>query len=596
MMFIEDILAPLKVENLASIISKEELRVVLFRLFADIEKRPLRSLEAKQIREAINASLVRLELHSDKQVISMLNGRFSFDYLPGVSNLGVTPLIPKFNNVNAVSDEVQHDINLVDRERSTIKGNGSRLLRVNSNSGRIIYQLCSVRRQQTALWSSYRMYSDGIKEFDNAGALLSTTMNDVPQLLYGAKKFKGSAVSHCFVWNISDVKLWKEKTAVGKVSKHTNNRYYGCLLSNAETTYNSSAGLLTSVARSSSAQSVEEEEQSISVDDLPHVIASSVDTALSPAQQPDVGAGIADTTTAEKISPRVQSSRWTFRAPSNATSAPPPMRPSSSSQNVSVLSTAVQGGNLPDSSIAVCVSCKGMDKLIHLSGLAVKATSSSELPRKASAESVETAADSANPRKLSISTNSTNNSSGQISEQVLLDQLDALQRQEFSPQDAESLGLLHIASKLPRKVPAAGGKTMHSVAFGRESRVRAASRKNLVIESVAVGLKGQAAEASCVEWGADANKLPLLQVSTMCSAYFRDCYDTNSTFSYLVLLLQMGKLEEGIFSLDFHELSPFQVSSLEGVCLYTCNNRVLINTIPHQFLQAFTIALAAFDQ
>eukprot|EP01032_Pedospumella_encystans_P025059 gene25059-28328_t len=213
-MFVDEVQPPLKAEILATIVDKDEFRSVLIRLFADIEKRPLRSSEVSLIKDAVIANLARIELQNDKQLNTLLSKRFSCEFLPGVSNLGVGNVAPK--RIGSVTNIALHQINAGDEDMTVSKSKMNRMLRVNSNSGRIIYQLCSVRRQQNALSSSYKMFADGIKEFDGTGALISTTMNEVPLLLYGAKKFKGGAVSQSLVWNVSDVKLWKEKTAVGK--------------------------------------------------------------------------------------------------------------------------------------------------------------------------------------------------------------------------------------------------------------------------------------------------------------------------------------------------------------------------------------------
>lgn len=56
----------------------------------------------------------------------------------------------------------------------------------------------------------------------------------------------------------------------------------------------------------------------------------------------------------------------------------------------------------------------------------------------------------------------------------------------------------------------------------------------------------------------------------------------------------MGKLEEGTFSLDFHELSPFQVNKSSACVRWSCE--MLTSSLKPRFMQAFVIAMAAFDQ
>ena len=503
-MFIEEILAPFKNDNVVTSTGKEEFRSKLVRLLGDIEKRPLRSSEVSLIRATINENIARFELENDKKLMSSINHRFSYEYLPGVSTLGLSKPQSKVPPPLASLAEAEEETGTNGHSTANTlnKGMNNRLLRVNSNSGRIIYQLCSVRRQQTALWSSYKMYADGTKEFDAAGVLVSTSMNEVPVLLFGAKKFKGGAAAQSLVWNLADVKLWKEKSAVGKISKQSSNMYYGTLLPGPA----SDALSIPSP--------VDTEVGNLSTTDSGDAVRNgskngSISEAVPPGGHGDVSMGIAESAatasspTSAGTLPRVASSRWTFRG---AGSAQPPAHPSSSASTVVSAAAAVA---IQESSIAVCVNCKGMDKLIHLSGLAARSTSTTPLSRKASLtgeQQSQSDTDTDNGSKLSVST-----LLAPLGEQSMLEHLEAMHRDELSLQDSEQLGLVQLRSKLPRKIPTAGGKTMHSVAFGRESRVRAASRKNLVIECVTS--QGQAAEASSVEWASDANKLPLLQVS-----------------------------------------------------------------------------------
>jgi len=513
-MFIEEILAPFRNENLGASTGKEEFRSKLVRLLGDIEKRPLRSSEVTLLKATINENLARFELENDKKLISSINSRFSYEFLPGISTLGLSKPQAKVPPPSSV-EEIEGETGMNGHPAATNppKAINNRLLRVNSNSGRVIYQLCSVRRQQTALWSSYKMYADGTKEFDAAGALLSTSMNEVPVLLFGAKKFKGGTAAQSLVWNLADVKLWKEKAAVGRITKQASNMYYGSLLPGPASA-SDALSIPSPVARSPSAQSVDTDVGNALTSDSGEPVRSgsknsSISEAVPPGGHGDMGVGIAESVvtatspTSSGTLPRVTSSRWTFRG---AGSAPPPAHPTSSGSTTVVSAAAAVA--VQESSIAVCVNCKGMDKLIHLSGLAARVTSTTPLSRKASLTGEQSDTDTDNGSKLSVST-----LLAPMGEQAMLEHLEALQRDELSLPETELLGLVQLMSKLPRKIPTAGGKTMHSVAFGRESRVRAASRKNLVIECVTA--PGQAAEASSVEWASDANKLPLLQVTSL---------------------------------------------------------------------------------
>jgi hypothetical protein len=71
---------------------------------------------------------------------------------------------------------------------------------------------------------------------------------------------------------------------------------------------------------------------------------------------------------------------------------------------------------------------------------------------------------------------------------------------------------------------------IHSVEFGKYSRVKSPSRKNLVIDSVY-----DSGGSLATEWGSglgNNDKPPMLQI---------------------------GKIEEDLFAIDFYEITPFQV-------------------------------------
>jgi hypothetical protein len=130
---------------------------------------------------------------------------------------------------------------------------------------------------------------------------------------------------------------------------------------------------------------------------------------------------------------------------------------------------------------------------------------------------------------LSGSNYSSSSSVTSGAEQVLLDKVDAFARKDFAKllEYTDAHSTLYLRSKLPRKVPSTtGGKPMHSVAFSKDARVQAASRKNLVLDAVpadhledaAAGCLAKAAAAAAAavaaEWSTEgaAAAPPMLQV------------------------------------------------------------------------------------
>ncbi len=106
-------------------------------------------------------------------------------------------------------------------------------------------------------------------------------------------------------------------------------------------------------------------------------------------------------------------------------------------------------------SVVTAVSSRGADKLIHLT--AVVPAVHSESPHSVGAGPVEAA--------------------------VSVTELESALRAMGDPKAAENPRFVYLRSRLPRKVASMGSKKgLHALAFGKESRVRSASRKNLVVD------------------------------------------------------------------------------------------------------------------
>jgi hypothetical protein len=175
--------------------------------------------------------------------------------------------------------------------------------------------------------------------------------------------------------------------------------------------------------------------------------------------------------------------------------------------------------------IAVQLKSKGLDKLIHLQALLEPSINTSN--NGLEDDQIESLLSN-----LSFSFNESLRSQKEITKSNSNLNSTISNKNEYV--DSFPSHLLHLRSKQPRKV-ISRGKNMYSVSFSKEGRVRSPSRKNLVIDIVNNN-------DITNEW-LDETDLPPI--------------------------LQLGKMSEDTFALDFWKISPFQ---------------------------AFTMALAAFDQ
>lgn len=491
-MFVEELLVPIRNVIVAHSDSEVgEVREKALTFLAAIESRPLKKAEANLIKVTLTELLTRFQLEHDTKLIALINKRFSYEYLPGVSSLGLQNIIPK-DGGNVGLEDISIELNQKDvQSRAQSANSQSKLAALTSldipADQKRWYYLCSVRRFQTALSTTYRMYLDGTKEFDNAGSLVNTTMNETPVLLLAAKKFKTGTPSQCYFWNNADTKLWKDKSAVGKVTRLPNNTYCGVPL-------------------------VSSGQDSMLSSPVPRL-----DGEYSPVNSPSVRDGTvedtAGTSQAGPVLSKVKSAtRWSFRQPTSGSNN----ASGSSLQSAAESTTAGGAASIPDGGIAFSMNCQGMDKLIHFSGVAARSSNTTpstllKLPSQADFTASSFTADTADaaPTAEESARNVPQLNSNPQGEQALVDKLEALAKKELSQEEAEAQALTLLRSKQPRKMPSAGGKTLHTVAFSKESRVKAASRKNLVVDTVAAG---SAALAQAAEWTTESSVPPILQV------------------------------------------------------------------------------------
>jgi hypothetical protein len=166
-----------------------------------------------------------------------------------------------------------------------------------------------------------------------------------------------------------------------------------------------------------------------------------------------------------------------------------PSSPDSSRAASPVQAASSAGDSPPISGPIVCaVRSKGMDKLIHVAAVA---SPNSDVDEGA----IQLCLNSLSSSSSASHTGGAHPTSAPIAAGAV-------------PSSPLPPGCLRLHSKLPRKVSAGGRKEIHSVAFGKMSRVRAPSRKNIVIDRVAD--EGTANN----EWTSSGSDIPpIFQVS-----------------------------------------------------------------------------------
>jgi hypothetical protein len=300
-MFLEELLRPLKEKskkNNSDI--KERIINKIIILLSYIERKPLKFIEKKIILNQINTVFKEYNLHDEVRLRAVIDRRFSIDFLPGVHTLAIniskhSSKLIKTNNMNnnmimginnssnngssSSKDDYRMNINennstqqqqqQINQKLSIERSiNNNLLLKPTSSSTTTpnminYYYLCSIRKHQSTLSTSYRLFIDGIKEINiNTKELSNTTIYSKPIMILGAKKFKtrasitlSSSTTTCYIWKDNDSKLWKEKNAIGKLIKYSSAKYTGVLLplsSSYLKHYNSSSNNTTATTTTTS--------------------------------------------------------------------------------------------------------------------------------------------------------------------------------------------------------------------------------------------------------------------------------------------------------------------------------------------------------
>jgi len=682
-MYVEELLTSLRSESSdSSELVAEDARKLLIDMLTQIERRSLKASEMKIIKMTVDEFMTKQQFVPDTKLKSLLDARFSFEYMPFVSRLGLVKEIPmKFkpsNNPDSEGSKLNPKRLSVQKQQhyNTKAEQGGQPM--GSGGEHTLYFVCNVKRHQSTLSTSYRMYLCGTKEMDTNGNFNNFIERNPPLMLLGAKKFKSGMPAGggpCYIWNTPDSKHWKEKTAVGKLTK-TQSTYVGI-------PFAAPRGDSTPIIGAAPAGSLRDDDSSpsspssnaattavVAADSTTTAVASAEEAAAATSTTVDSSLVTSSsttshnsnsTTTTNMSSDHNNNSNINNNSSINDSNNSNNSNNSNKSANSGSNSSAVQD-TIMNGAIALHVTSKGSDKLIHVVGISVNpsatqaaaATTGSNdsdtgntaapanLPsppgpsRSASAavaglmaESSDVPADEGladlvaapppppavpavptaavpSPAVLSLtvpppaatvvdSRNDDNDPSDKInpisspgttvaSESALVAALNSVvQKQASEVDNCAKYTLLH--SKLPRKLPASsatgvgasggvgggggsgsgtgsgrrlgsgglgsggggGGTGMHMLAFGKDSRVREPSRKNLVIASMQ--------QAKDAEQAAYATGLHT-------SAQWVPEPDRPG-------LLEIGKLDEAHFAVDFYDLTPFQ---------------------------AFCVALAAFDQ
>jgi hypothetical protein len=508
-MRVEDIVASSLDENILASGTQDEVRRKIVALIVQLEKIPLRSRDVQLVRDSLASTMEKFQLEDDPKLVSVIEARFSFEFIPGITKLNTErPRVAGTRKDEASINELNEDTKPHRQSESGSVGEhettGANVEALRVLSGRKVYYLCSIRRHQSALWTTYHMFLDGTREFESNGSLAAAVMHGAPMALLGAKKFKSGSAAQCLIWNLPDMKQWKDKNAIGRLSRQQNAVYYGVPFVE-QPSMGAGLSLLSPIPHSAS---------TASLDTAGTASSSHNPTPAASPRLSNVGIAIDTLTADEPIPPaplsatnRQATARWSFRASGGAAplalahpTAPP---------------TAPAVSN--DGAIALALSSTGMDKLIQLSGVSARKPAPATIPtsRNASSAALDSSAgtDEGNGSGTP-STHSRATYTPAFTESQLLEKLDALVRKETAPSDFISNSMLLLRSRLPRKVPSTGGKTTYALPFGDVTRVRTTSRKNLVVDVVTASSSAEEVEQAA-EWTEDRSKPALLQVNCL---------------------------------------------------------------------------------
>lgn len=233
--FIEELLIPLREQYMDDVEAVKTLNDLLLHL----EKRPLRSVERMVISTQEGEFIKLHNISPDSQIAKQVLMRIAFEYMPCVSRLGIQSRVSEKGTISQTRNsskpttssecgvDQQEDASIASKDRDF--DSGSPVTVPISMSFEIpkthSYFLCTVQRHKSALWTSYRLFVDGIS--DMSGNLTGVMKRNPPDLMFGARKLKSAMSNQYLIWPTEETKYWKEKNAVAKFQRFPNSTYVG---------------------------------------------------------------------------------------------------------------------------------------------------------------------------------------------------------------------------------------------------------------------------------------------------------------------------------------------------------------------------------
>lgn len=214
--FVVEILLPFKTKPN----STDEAALLLTDLLIMIENRPLRLSEKRLIQKDVFPYIKSNGISSDNPICIDIISRLSYEYFPTVSKslLSLQKLKTKDSDeikIRAVSAEGSLDnIGLV----PIVETN----LLTNNSPEKKLFQ-CTLHRHKSTLWTSYRLFINELRECHDNKKVIKHF--EEPAWLLGARKLKSGISSIIYVFSSPDSHTWKEKVALGRMSKLAGSKY-----------------------------------------------------------------------------------------------------------------------------------------------------------------------------------------------------------------------------------------------------------------------------------------------------------------------------------------------------------------------------------
>ena len=224
--FIEEILTQLQPSAAGDELPSQVLSTILVQL----EGRPLRSSERRLVQKEFLDYLQAHDIRTDSKLAHQINQRMQFDYFPGIATAGIstTPtareFIPEVSPITDTDAIGGSDCVI----SSTTISNLICIPPLFSTSSTTKCYLCTLHRHKSTLWTTYRLFLDGYKDSHEATSPMIRNSEHV--LVLAARKMISGISNQYLMWSVSDSKLWKEKSAIGKVkiSKLSQSTSYLC--------------------------------------------------------------------------------------------------------------------------------------------------------------------------------------------------------------------------------------------------------------------------------------------------------------------------------------------------------------------------------